>query len=1187
MGTKSYLLMQLNGKKLIEDMQLVKEGEKTFGQCRYSSESKLLSVVQTEEMYPESAFFYQIKKHLTEQNIVSKDTWNETSLKDYVFFVDFKNVFPETDLDESYKKIHFADEEWKDVPADNKAFQLFENGIQVVCDRNGEKIEKTFLPFDKSNSMARESRITFIDKEIYEGVNNRLMLGVSNLSPMNLSKLYAYRGLYLTNANRIDSEELLLNAETVCVIDDDESKLMIPCIYTAKKKTQGNAEDIRQTENGNELQYVEESYRERTVHFDGEGLISPYYSELLNENLKRNGIIKDKKAHAASFQIRLPFTKGMLHEVDFIGFIKEQIEYHKNQIDKEIPFENIMIKDAFGVNRQLSKIQIILTKSMFKGYKWIKEKLIGDPVAVFFDRIKKFDHALYIGNTDLNLSRNYVYDQKTNEIIKENTVRFNYQFFNTLSISHEDFEKVIQKHVEHCRHLGEDTRMQLSCLLNNQIESNEDESVGIKNQYITMDSWKMVLAKNKIFLKHPKIKNELNENINALIRDIGEGRIEVEGSLFFLSHDLLALLMLIIENITSWELKKVKAILITYKSKKDRKIKSGTMTRCRLHQNTFYTANQASLTVPADTPEDLKGWYSIFRSPHLSRNEQCFMKAYIPEEDNSFRATIYKKWFGHLKGVLMLPYGGAQAQALGGADFDGDMVKMIAEPLINQAVAETCESFTGRKRNMDYQRRLPVIMIPGQKGSDKDVSSYVDFETVRNSFSSRVGLISNYAIKCGRAHYWGEVLESGKQKFDEKDLSKCEDCTILTGLEIDAAKTGKHPVLPANIKKLGSDYFIQSKDAIQEIKSMSPGERNNLEKTLETLTFDDSAQEIELKDYKGTKLKATHIPIDAKWSVIDRLPYDYLKEMRTKALWKKAESENQKRESYFVFQKGLWKKNLDQDLARQVGELDQAYRDIYNLADYVEKYERSYENDSYTIGKIENILAAQYGFNEVSCETEVLGKMLSEILQELQEKILSTENETQYEKIIEEIANQRWCFAGAGSENKYEERRRKLMEILGVNDLSDETCKVFTNFTQKGYMLLFYAMQYLDHQVKLNSLDRLKEKNEQNNLVKEKLRTKEKREGADYKKWYACLYKVYKEAHENKVTKARWSKEIRQKCRRIMGLQSKRNGIFDSTEKAVTYTYALGPQSRFFWEIFTGEELLPYVCEEEIEDNAE
>ena len=62
-------------------------------------------------------------------------------------------------------------------------------------------------------------------------------------------------------------------------------------------------------------------------------------------------------------------------------------------------------------------------------------------------------------------------------------------------------------------------------------------------------------------------------------------------------------------------------------------------------------------------------YYGVLRNPHLSRNEQCALRP--------FSSNIYNKYFGGLKGVIMTGYESIVPTALSGADFDGDMVKVV------------------------------------------------------------------------------------------------------------------------------------------------------------------------------------------------------------------------------------------------------------------------------------------------------------------------------------------------------------------------------------------------------------------------------------------------------------------------------------------------------------------------------
>ena len=83
------------------------------------------------------------------------------------------------------------------------------------------------------------------------------------------------------------------------------------------------------------------------VEFDGEGLISADLARLLDPDAYR-----EHDHH--SFQIRLPYIKGVVHEVDFRALFKE--------------LGVTEIADIEGVRHPVSKVDMILTKSMCKGW---------------------------------------------------------------------------------------------------------------------------------------------------------------------------------------------------------------------------------------------------------------------------------------------------------------------------------------------------------------------------------------------------------------------------------------------------------------------------------------------------------------------------------------------------------------------------------------------------------------------------------------------------------------------------------------------------------------------------------------------------------------------------------------------------------------------------------------------------
>ena len=188
--------------------------------------------------------------------------------------------------------------------------------------------------------MSRMGRLSFLRVDLWETVRRRIMLDFE-LGRCQLSKLYAYNGLMLSSGTRVRAWRStgptgsLWWITTPCSAAPGSSPWRMWAARTACAVTN-----------------VWSGWRTFSVtEFDGEGLISKEYAARLNKALG---------GRHTSFQIRLPFVKGMLHQVDFHDFFRSAGTTH--------------LTDLWGVNHPVAKVDIILTKSMFKGYGWLAEK---------------------------------------------------------------------------------------------------------------------------------------------------------------------------------------------------------------------------------------------------------------------------------------------------------------------------------------------------------------------------------------------------------------------------------------------------------------------------------------------------------------------------------------------------------------------------------------------------------------------------------------------------------------------------------------------------------------------------------------------------------------------------------------------------------------------------------------------
>ena len=79
----------------------------------------------------------------------------------------------------------------------------------------------------------------------------------------------------------------------------------------------------------------------------------------------RDALIGDAALESGhfSFQIRLPYIKGVVHTVDFHALFAE--------------LGVTEITDLFGVRHPVEQVDMILTRSMCKGLGWMKENVFN------------------------------------------------------------------------------------------------------------------------------------------------------------------------------------------------------------------------------------------------------------------------------------------------------------------------------------------------------------------------------------------------------------------------------------------------------------------------------------------------------------------------------------------------------------------------------------------------------------------------------------------------------------------------------------------------------------------------------------------------------------------------------------------------------------------------------------------
>lgn len=667
----------------------------------------------------DNALFYQILSVLQgEKPDYPKDDAVIISLSDIIFYMDFSGIFG-------------TGNSKRQLERQKKAEAMFRpEGITLDFGSGSHR----YLAFERSGNMSREAKLSFLRADVCEEVRRRIMLDLQ-VGECQLSKLYAYNGLMLSGGTRIDAVDLTV-PHRVIVVGNPEFRTNARVI-TVESASKGAMREYRRVEKTKDF---------TVTRFDGEGLISKELAKQIDKQYC------GKHIHS-SFQIRMPFVKGMVHKVDFKDFLKSSGSNY--------------ITDIFGVRHPVADVDMILTKSMFKGYGWLTEN--GKTWEDYLESFRKYDHALYITNV--------------NKPKPEAFTQLNYQFLNTLSMTAEEFRpQDLPGGWDHSP--AEDPRNWITKTTEQRYyDLCADRQSRIRYFAEQNTPLGRCVKKNHLLVNEPVCVKKLTDAADQTVREYAVGHLTVAGDNRYLSGDLLEMLSLLID-VEHLEIKK-----------KDQRTFFGVAMTRRFVKNGFYAPGAVYTSGEVCT---------LLRNPHIARNEEIQLAAYGKVEN------MRKFYLKHLHGVVMVDAAMLAAERLGGADYDGDMVKTISDPLLNECVKRNYEF-----DSLDNSNNLPLLYIPSEDPVIRDANDWHDrFLTVRDTFSSRVGQICNAAFNRSVVAYDENSTALERQRCREET----ETLAILTGLEIDSAKSGVKPILSQYLGpgKQPRSSFLQYKTILDE-----------------------------------------------------------------------------------------------------------------------------------------------------------------------------------------------------------------------------------------------------------------------------------------------------------------------------------------------------------------------------------
>ena len=691
MKSKKYIIPEISAQSLITSAQKNDDGYHFYFDTTEPSKEYLVE----NTLQDDCPIFYQTMLVLGEKPNNANPVSDK--LRNVFVYVDFSGIFDRKAIGRVLEYQQIAE------------YMFKPEGITL----NFGKEDKRYVAFERSASMSRDSKISFVRADMYNTLRERMMLGM-NIGKCQLSKLYAYNALLFTSGMRYYDESILSDKRIVVIENPKATRANVNTVTVEDDGSNDSMRKYSRTEKVMDITITE---------FDGEGFVSPRLADSL------------AKGHS-SFQIRMPYIKGVVHKVDFASLLSEL----------NVPY----IVDMWGNNHNPNDVDIILTDSMFKGLKWMTDNNLT--WSEYLKRCRDYNHALYISGMD--------------KLTVQNTTELNYQFLNTLSITNEEFRPSDlplgwQDSPEY------DSRLWVTKTTETEyyrlIADNEyrrryftdDETDDIRRKHRTE-----LVTKNSLFIDEPIFAKELNDKAENILSKYSVGKLLVSGDNRYLSDDLVRLVAHIVKQTIGES--------FAYRQ----------LEKEFLKDNSIYAPN------PNYEENEV---YTLLRSPHIARNEEALVK---PVSAGYLR----NKYFSHLNYVIMVNSRSLIPERLGGADFDGDMVKTIADPLINKCV-------------MRSSTELPLLKIPTAEPLIADANDWHErFITLNNIFSSRIGQISNAALNRGIIAYDENTDAEEKEKY----YHEVETLAILNGLEIDSAKSGIKPDLSEYLEKKNTKRSIFS-----------------------------------------------------------------------------------------------------------------------------------------------------------------------------------------------------------------------------------------------------------------------------------------------------------------------------------------------------------------------------------------
>lgn len=347
-------------------------------------------------------------------------------------------------------------------------------GFQITVDGRTVKYRRLL----GTTGSIKKSTIIFVNENIHEELMKRINNGRDMNKEFVAAKLNAYMALTC-------SASVVVSWPRIIIVDDAITKFKHDVLLVDDSDL-NREEPIVTSQKDYDIEYNVS---------DGMGFITPEFSAKWSEEINEGSV------PLSGYNVRCSYMKGMVFTVDFKKFAEEVAGTY-------------MIKDAYGIERDVRDADILMTTSMFK----------------LWDSYP--DYESYYENC---MANHYDFSiAKSTPRKLRNVHTTNYQYLQDFNLTDEQIDLLIEPTINHIHDvLGGDWRKMILYLCGS----------GINDQNLEyIDPMCRAIMANHDLAKDPCIRQKVLRMIQKRIRTAQIGVLDVEGDYAIVGNDPYSLL---------------------------------------------------------------------------------------------------------------------------------------------------------------------------------------------------------------------------------------------------------------------------------------------------------------------------------------------------------------------------------------------------------------------------------------------------------------------------------------------------------------------------------------------------------------------------------------------------------------------------------------------------------------------